>query len=170
METEKTLAVLKALADGIDPGSGEAFPAGSAYQHPDTVRALFSAIRVLEGAGPSSRQPFSAPGPRTEGSAGRQPGTGRAAGEAGAGRTAAGKPVPGKPASGRPAPENAGRPWSREEDTRLADGFDAGKSFEALAALHKRSKWAVEARLARLGKVPEPASRFPARNAPASTG
>lgn len=42
------LSILRALADGIDPHSGEVFPAGSPWQHPDTVRALFAAIAALE--------------------------------------------------------------------------------------------------------------------------
>lgn len=134
MEMEKTIAVLRALADGVDPGTGEAFAAGSAYQHPDTVRALFSAIHALEGP-PGDRQ-------------------------------AATKPAATAP--GKPAPENAGRPWSQEEDTRLGGGYDSGKSIEELAAIHKRSKWAIESRLARLGKIPEPPSRFPARGAAAA--
>ena len=131
METTKTLAVLKALADGVDPATGEQFPAGSAYQHPDTVRALFSAISLL-------------------------------------GNPAAPSPTPASPKPGAPAksgPENSGRPWSEEEDLRLGKTYDAGKSIEELAGIHKRSKWAIEARLARLGKIPEPPSRFPARNA-----
>lgn len=135
MEMEKTIAVLRALADGVDPGTGEAFAAGSAYQHPDTVRALFSAIRTLEGTAGDPRQ-------------------------------AATKPAATAP--GKPAPENAGRPWSQEEDTRLGGGYDSGKSIDELAAVHKRSKWAIESRLARLGKIPEPPSRFPARNGAAS--
>jgi hypothetical protein len=67
--------------------------------------------------------------------------------------------------AGKSAPENSGRPWSEEEDARLGKTYDAGKSIEELAGMHKRSKWAIEARLARLGKIPEPPSRFPARNA-----
>ncbi|HEX7952246.1 MAG TPA: hypothetical protein VF523_04135 [Burkholderiales bacterium] len=132
METAKTLAVLKTLADGIDPATGEQFAAGSTYQHPDTVRALFAAIRMLEN--PAAAAPA-------------------AARQAGVAPTA------------RPAPENSGRPWSAEEDARLGGNYDAGKSIDELAAMHKRSKWAIEARLARLGKIPEPPSRFPARNA-----
>ena len=126
METAKTLAVLKALADGIDPATGEQFPAGSAYQHPDTVRALFSAISMLDNAAPPA--------------------------------------LPKPAAAGKSAPENSGRPWSEEEDARLGKTYDSGKSIEELAGMHKRSKWAIEARLARLGKIPEPPSRFPARN------
>lgn len=113
MNDERALAILQALANGADPASGAAFPAGSPYQHPDTVRALFRAIRALEAARPK-----------------------------------------------RPAQAlhgNAGKPWSPEEDATLAAGFDAGQPLEALAAAHGRSRFAVEARLAKLGKVPMPA-------------
>ena len=133
METQKTLAILRTLADGIDPATGEPFSAGSSYQHPDTVRALFSAIRMLE----SPASPAQRPAPAKDATA----------------------------APPRPGQENAGRPWSQEEDVRLGASYDSGKSIEELAAIHKRSKWAVESRLARLGKIPEPPSRFPARNA-----
>ncbi len=132
METQKTLQILRTLADGIDPATGEQFAAGSAYQHPDTVRALFSAIRMLES--PAS---------------------------------AASRPAPAKQAgattTGKSAPENSGRPWSEEEDARLGSTYDSGKSIDELAGIHKRSKWAIEARLARLGKIPAPPTRFPAR-------
>jgi O-methyltransferase involved in polyketide biosynthesis len=134
METAKTVEILKVLAEGIDPGTGEQFPAGSTYQQPDTVRALFSAIRMLEN--PAST--ISSDPPSTK--------------------------QPGAMTAGKSAPQNAGRPWSEEEDTRLGQTFDSGKSIEELAEIHKRSKWAIEARLARLGKIPEPPSRFPARN------
>ena len=49
MERDKALGILKALADGIDPATGEQFPAGSPYQYPDTVRALYQAVHALEG-------------------------------------------------------------------------------------------------------------------------
>ena len=134
METQMTLQILKTLADGIDPATGEQFAAGSAYQHPNTVRALFSAIRMLESPAPA----VSAPAPAKQA---------------------------GAPATARPGLENSGRSWSEEEDARLGSTYDAGRSIEELAGIHKRSKWAIEARLARLGKIPEPPSRFPARNA-----
>jgi len=123
MEREKTLQILKALADGIDPATGEQFPAASTYQHPDTVRAIYSAIRLLE-TGSSPAHPA------------------------------------GPPKSG---PENAGRPWSQEEDLRLGKEYDSGQSIDELAQAHKRSKWAIEARLARLGKIPESPSGFASR-------
>ena len=52
MEKEHALKILNALANGVHPATGEVFAADSAYQHPDTVRALFEAIRALEGSRP----------------------------------------------------------------------------------------------------------------------
>jgi len=50
MEREQTLRILNALASGVHPGTGEKFSADSPYQHPDTVRALFDAVRAIEGS------------------------------------------------------------------------------------------------------------------------
>ena len=134
METQMTLQILKTLADGIDPATGERFAAGTAYQHPDTVRALFSAIRMLESPAPAASR--SAPAKQDS-----------------------------APTTAKPGLENSGRPWSEEEDARLGSTYDAGQSIDELAGIHKRSKWAIEARLARLGKIPAPPTRFPVRNA-----
>ena len=54
MEKEQALKILNALANGVHPATGEVFAADSAYQHPDTVRALFEAIRALEGSRPAA--------------------------------------------------------------------------------------------------------------------
>jgi hypothetical protein len=48
MDKTEALAILKALADGIDPLTAERFPSGSPYQKADTVRALHVAIASLE--------------------------------------------------------------------------------------------------------------------------
>jgi hypothetical protein len=50
MEREHALKILNALANGVHPATGELFGADSPYQHPDTVRALVEAMRVMEGA------------------------------------------------------------------------------------------------------------------------
>ena len=50
MEREQALRILNALANGVHPATGEKFAADGPYQHPDTVRALFEAMRVVEGA------------------------------------------------------------------------------------------------------------------------
>jgi hypothetical protein len=48
MNTEKSLEIIQALANGIDPHTGEEYSADSPYQHPQTVRALFLAIDSME--------------------------------------------------------------------------------------------------------------------------
>ena len=50
MEKQHALKVLNSLANGVHPTTGEVFAADSPYQHPDTVRALFEAIRSIDGA------------------------------------------------------------------------------------------------------------------------
>jgi hypothetical protein len=57
----------------------------------------------------------------------------------------------------RPAAGNSGKPWTKEEDDRLVAAFDKGGSIDDLAASHARSRLAIEARLARFGRVPMPA-------------
>ncbi len=61
MERLQTLTILNALANGVHPATGEQFPADSPYQHPDTVRALFSAVRALEGDRGESPTPATKP-------------------------------------------------------------------------------------------------------------
>ncbi|MGO9482847.1 MAG: hypothetical protein ACLP05_13840 [Candidatus Kryptoniota bacterium] len=51
------------------------------------------------------------------------------------------------------SPSNAGMPWSQEEDQLLASEFDAGKKVNDLAKAHGRSRYAIETRLVRLGKI-----------------
>ena len=63
MEKEHTLKILNALANGVHPATGEQFAADSPYQHPDTVRALFEAVRTLE----QTRAPAPERGPRPVG-------------------------------------------------------------------------------------------------------
>jgi hypothetical protein len=62
MEKEQALRVLNALANGVHPATGEKFAADSPYQHPDTVRALFEAMRAVEG-GTVAAPPAAAPAP-----------------------------------------------------------------------------------------------------------
>ncbi|MCK5563769.1 MAG: hypothetical protein KAJ07_00860 [Planctomycetes bacterium] len=48
MDEVKALEVVRALADGVDPESGEVFGSGSVYQRPDVIRAMFEAVKALE--------------------------------------------------------------------------------------------------------------------------
>jgi hypothetical protein len=118
MEKAAAVTIIEQLANGTDPHTGEVFGADSPYQHPDTVRALFLALRELNA------QP--APKPRA--------------------------------ATSETAPQNAGKPWAADEDKALAAAFDAGKQIPELAIQHQRSRFAIEARLAKLGKIAPPAN------------
>ena len=48
MKLEKAISIIKVLSDGVDPYTGEQYPADSPYQAVDTVRALVVAIAALE--------------------------------------------------------------------------------------------------------------------------
>src|SRR6266581_2087599 len=48
MDQAQALAVVRSLANGVDPESGEVFPPESAYQRPQVVRALYEASTALE--------------------------------------------------------------------------------------------------------------------------
>lgn len=52
MEPKEALVILEALANGVDPFTGEIYPPESPYQKAETVRALFMAIRELEAKKP----------------------------------------------------------------------------------------------------------------------
>jgi hypothetical protein len=119
MEKAAALKILQQLADGTDPHTGKAFGADSPYQHPDTVRALFVALRALDAPPPTGKQ---------------------------------------RAATAENAPSNSGKPWSDDEDKALAAAFDAGKQILELATAHQRSRFAIEVRLAKLGKIEQPAN------------
>lgn len=48
MDAAQALAVVRSLANGVDPESGEIFPPESTYQRPQVVRALYEAASALE--------------------------------------------------------------------------------------------------------------------------
>ena len=45
MEQEKAYSVVEALANGIDPVTGECFDEEAPYNHPEVIRALFFILR-----------------------------------------------------------------------------------------------------------------------------
>jgi len=63
-----------------------------------------------------------------------------------------------RPEANENVPQNSGKPWSDEEDHALAAAFDAGKKIPELATSHQRSRFAIEARLGKLGKIEPPAN------------
>jgi hypothetical protein len=142
MDRDTALGILRPLADGIHPVTGAAMPADSPYQHPDVIRALFHAVGALQAAAP--------PRPAT---------ASRASDDRHADATASASPASEdapSPAAPRRGPGNSGKPWTKDEDEQLVAGFDAGQPIVALARAHGRSKVAIEARLAKFGRVPMP--------------
>ena len=131
MEKEQTLRILRALANGVNPATGESFPADSPYQHPDILRAIYESIRTVQGV--SGQIP--APSQRTA-----------------------------------PAPGNTGNRWTPEEEERLANAFDAGKSVDEIVRGHNRSRAAIEARLVKLGRLDPSAVTVPLRYPPKPPG
>ena len=51
MDPTRAKEILRALADGRDPATGEQFPPNNPYQQADTVRALYMALETLEKGG-----------------------------------------------------------------------------------------------------------------------
>jgi hypothetical protein len=62
-----------------------------------------------------------------------------------------------KPRASRAAPANAGKPWSEEDDAKLESAFDRGVELKDLADMVGRTRFGVEQRLIKLGKLPAPA-------------
>src|SRR3954468_22714122 len=48
MDSAQALAVVRSLANGVDPESGEVFPPESTYQRPQVVRALYEVATAFE--------------------------------------------------------------------------------------------------------------------------
>ena len=53
-------------------------------------------------------------------------------------------------------PENAGKPWSQEEDDALRDEYRQGMKASEIAKIHIRSRGAITARLVRIGEASNP--------------
>lgn len=66
MDDNKALNIVSALANGVNPQTGEMFEIDSPYQTADVIRALYVAVRALElnnrskGRGTRSRLPANA--------------------------------------------------------------------------------------------------------------
>ena len=47
MQLDAALPIVRALADGVNPITGEAYPEHSPYAEPRTLRALYSAVDLM---------------------------------------------------------------------------------------------------------------------------
>lgn len=101
--------LLKGLADGVNPITGEQLAPEDSCNQPDIIRALHTAVAVLEK----------------------------------------------KAEKGKQTPENAGKPWSPEDEGILNEMFDKGCSSKEICDYFKRTKGAIAARLVHMGKIQE---------------
>jgi hypothetical protein len=127
VDETRTVAILSALANGVNPLTGEIFGTDSPYQQAEVVRALFAALERFKSV--EAAQPK--PSTKSDSKADQ-----RAA-----------------PKTRADAPSNVGKPWTEEEDRRLLAGFDQGRKPAELAREFGRTLAGIEARLERHGKL-----------------
>jgi len=48
MQLDAALPIVRALADGVNPVTGEAYPEHSPYAEPRTLRALYAAVDIMD--------------------------------------------------------------------------------------------------------------------------
>ena len=53
----------------------------------------------------------------------------------------------------KPLPENAGKPWTTEDEQALIYMFDKNMSAKEICAYFKRTKGSISARLVHIGKI-----------------
>ena len=100
--------IISALADGINPITGEVLPADSVCNNADVVRAFYAVLNNID-------------------------------------------PIVKKKVS----QENAGKPWTKEDDELLEKMFKEGARKKDMQECFKRSSGSINARLARLGLIDE---------------
>ena len=61
MKATEALEIIRSLADGVDPTSGEVYPDNSPYQKPMVIRALYTAAAILENAAKRERKQSNLP-------------------------------------------------------------------------------------------------------------
>ena len=137
MELQNARQIIETLAQGIHPVTGEVMPEDSPYNAPPVIRALFAVSQALEQAPSTLASPVAAPNPAAVAAAatGTAPKATRA-------RT--------------PPPLNAGKPWSEQDDAVLTSGFDRGDDLATLASALGRTRFGIEQRLVKLGKIVVP--------------
>ena len=113
MEIDEALGVIKALADGVDPNTGEMLPDNSPIQSAIVVRALYTSINALEKNLKSTSRKSN-------------------------------------------LPDNAGKPWSDEEDKQVEDEYKSGMTVTEISKLHLRTRGAIQSRLLKLGLIVVP--------------
>lgn len=132
MDHDRAKDILRSLADGRNPATGEQFPPNSPYQQADTVRALFMAVDAIDNSARRARR-----------QAMRQ--------ECAAVNTGSPERRPIDP--NRP---KLGTAWSPAEESQLREEFAARKPIPEIASTHGRTTGGITARLVKLGLIEAP--------------
>jgi len=117
------LKIIEALANGIDPSTGEVLPNESPYNNPETLRALFAVIAHIKS--PPKKKPKLK-------------------------KTIEQKQ---EENIDKGSPKNAGLPWTDEQRNELAEQFKTDQSFKYLAEIHGRTKGAITSELKKQGLI-----------------
>lgn len=108
MNLEQAKRILEALADGINPVTGEILSKEDSCNQVDVVRALHIVLKHLDTPSKKSKKSNA---------------------------------------------ENAGKPWSPEDDDILCRMFETGCSTQDMCNHFQRSNGSIAARLVKLGKI-----------------
>lgn len=109
MDIERAKELLSALADGVDPLTGEVLDRDNVCNKPEIIRALHMAVYELDKCEKKTVK--------------------------------------------KHLPENAGKPWTEEDEDRLCEMFDSGASRRELCRQFQRTPGALASRLEQLGKL-----------------
>lgn len=122
---DTNLKIVEALANGIDPVTGELLPSESPYNHPDVIRALFTTLDLVKN--PPKKAPKVKKTPEQKQAENIENGL----------------------------PKNAGLPWTDEQRTDLANQFSSEQEIKVLAEIHGRSNGAITSELKKQGLIEE---------------
>ncbi len=119
------LKIVEALANGIDPITGELLPSESPYNHPDVIRALFTTLNLVNN--PVKKAPKVKKTPEQKQAENVENGL----------------------------PKNAGLPWTDEQRADLAQQFSSGEEIKVLAEIYGRTNGAITSELKKQGLIEE---------------
>lgn len=117
------LKIIEALANGIDPTTGEALPAVSPYNDPNTIRALFTVLNLIKKT--ANKQPKIK-------------------------KTLSQKRMENLEGG---LPENAGLPWTDEQRNDLVEQFKSGLLIKDIALSLGRTSGAITSELKKQGLI-----------------
>ncbi len=104
MDIKKAKKIVSALADGIDPITGEILPTDHLCNNPDIVRAFYTLLHMNNKSNNISAQ-------------------------------------------------NAGKPWTLEDDNELRNMYEKGASKKELQEYFARTSGSIQSRLVKLGLI-----------------